>query len=55
MKEKELFVEYHELKDKYNEEKIKYDQLLEEKANYLYSVLPKSSNTLKSNLFIQHS
>lgn len=45
MKEKELFVEYHELKDRYNEEKIKYDQLLEEKANYLYSVLPKSSNT----------
>ena len=44
MEEKELFIQYHELKKEYQRAKIDYDKALDKKAQYLYSVLPGGSN-----------
>lgn len=45
MEDKELFIEYHELKKEYQRSKFDYDKALNKKAEYLYSILPGGSNT----------
>ena len=45
MEDKELFIQYHELKKEYIKAKYDYDKALDKKAEYLYSVLPGASNT----------
>lgn len=44
MEDKELFIQYHELKKEYTKAKIDYNRASEKKAEYMYSVLPGGTN-----------